>query len=378
MILSISLFATSKIVIPDIKAQQELDYIDSVYPIKLEYPSDWYYQEVHSQLGETDRIIEIANFFPSDDDFVIIRLLIDTIPGTNDLDSYVQDTISSYKGNLHDFELLESKVFDESYQITYTFLDEEQNIMKRTEYAFFNDNFVYYVELSSPIESYEFFSNNFKDMTSSISFDSPKTKNLLYHETTSDSNKLKKSIPDAIKQEYQGKTTKLGLNLKAYENPYFGIMNIKLPTNWLTSENQTTLKISPSEDKIEQNAQILLNSYYFDGRTMEDILTDFYNRNLGFITESRPITLNSKYESHLFTLTSYYQGTNIPFDKRLVIFIASPTTSENTYYYVIEYFSSAKTFEKYLSSAISIIKSITFGNPVENANIKGFIKSSPL
>ncbi len=189
---------------------------------------------------------------------------------------------------------------------------------------------------------------------------------------------FKKFIPDAIKQEYQGKTTKLGLNLKAYENPYFGIMNIKLPTNWLTSENQTTLKISPSEDKIEQNAQILLNSYYFDGRTMEDILTDFYNRNLGFITESRPITLNSKYESHLFTLTSYYQGTNIPFDKRLVIFIASPTTSENTYYYVIEYFSSAKTFEKYLSSAISIIKSITFGNPVEKANIKGFIKSSPL
>jgi len=375
----ISLLTILDTVILEIISQEEtIEYADTVYPVKLHYPSDWYVDELHTPLGETDRVIQIANFYPSNNDPVIIRLLIDNIPGTNDIDSYVQHTISSYTNNHYDFKLIDSDIVDQTYQMTYTFLDEHQNQIKNTEYAFYNNNFVYYVEFSSPIDQYNHYYDYFQNLLFSISFENNQTSNISTDSISIQQKPEQQKDIETSNLAYQGKTTKLGINLKAYENPYFGIMSLKLPSNWVTSENQTTLKISPSDDRIEERVEILLNSYYFDGRSMSDILTDFYNANLGYITESRPVTVNSKYDGHLFTLTSYYQGTNIPFDKRLVIFISPPNSSDNSYYYLIEYFSNAKTFEKYLSSAISIIKSVTFGSPVENEHIKRFIKSSPL
>lgn len=387
LIISLSLYLFSNPFFVYVQAQEGLnEFVDSFYPVKLQFPSDWSFEELHVPLGETDRVIQIANFFPPDNNYVYIKLFIDNHPVNGDLNYYVQDTISSYTKNLQDFQLQKSETFDKTYQITFTFLDDEQNVVQRAEYGFYNTDFVYYIELTSPIDQFDYYFENFQNIVSSISLDNFKTKSLPNTESTSESQTQDPSVPATINQnqQYQGKTTKLGVNLKSYENPYFGIMNLKLPVDWITSENKTTLKISPLDDKTAENAQIMLNSYYYDGRSLQDILKDYYNTNIGYITESRPVTINSKYNGHLFTLTSYYQGTNIPFDKRLVIFISPPpspiptTTSDNSYYYVIEYFSYAKTFEKYLSSAISIIKSIKFGNPVDSANIKGFIKSSPL
>jgi hypothetical protein len=144
------------------------------------------------------------------------------------------------------------------------------------------------------------------------------------------------------------------------------------PDGWSIIENETSIQISsPSKTKDVSTPSLYITIYLADNRTTEDVATDnfrYYSSNpdLFTIIEAKPIRLKGDQPAHLEVLSFEGMPPGTIYKALTVL------TVKNNLLYITEYVAQDEQYQKYLSTAVNMIKSLDLSSTSEvqdNENI---------
>ena len=125
-------------------------YQNSTYGITIKYPTAWSYNE-NGGIDDTD--VDIVTFFsPAQNNNATLDVHQDKLDNaSNDIGSYLRFTISSYKGELKNFNVIESDTNSSiagnaAYKLIYTYTNDDGTTMKDLETGtLIGNNKIYYL-----------------------------------------------------------------------------------------------------------------------------------------------------------------------------------------------------------------------------------------
>ncbi len=137
-----------------------LSYENSTFGLYAEYPSDW--ELLTPSYNNGDRTLQIVEFWSPDGtgDVAITRDIFDT---AETLQTYLAETIQSYRGSFSNFTLLFADPFQSTladnpaYRLVYTFNDDETGLpymAGETGTIIPGTDIAYFIKYSSPLVYY--------------------------------------------------------------------------------------------------------------------------------------------------------------------------------------------------------------------------------
>lgn len=353
-------------------------YVNSTWGFELEYPIDW---EVDTKDGAegSDRYTQLVTFYSpleNDDDVWRDYILIahDKIPSQTDLNSYLNEAVDLY-GSGEGFQLISSSMDGTlsglpAYELTFTERASEPAPpvdLKTIETAAIVGGEAYYIRYTAETNSYSDYLPVFNEVISSFKLTGAGVGNT---EETTTENTI--AGTEGIAKEYQGLSSPAGAGLLSYENQFFGIRKLVYPDGWSIIENETSIQISsPSKTKDVSTPSLYITIYLADNRTIEDVATDnfrYYSSNpdLFTIIEAKPIKLKGGQPAHLEVLAFEGMPAGTIY-KALTVLVV-----KNNLLYITEYIAEDEQYQKYLSTAVNMIKSLDLSSTSEaqdNENI---------
>ena len=349
-------------------------YVNSTWGFELEYPIDW---EVDTKDGAegSDRYTQLVTFYSpleNDDDVWRDYILIahDKIPSQTDLNSYLNEAVDLY-GSGEGFQLISSSMDGtlsglSAYELTFTERASEPAPsvdLKTTEIAAIVGGEAYYIRYTAETNSYSDYLPVFNEVISSFKLTGAGVGNT---EETISENTI--AGTEGIAKEYQGLSSPAGAGLLSYENQFFGIRKLVYPDGWSIIENETSIQISsPSKTKDVSTPSLYITIYLADNRTTEDVATDnfrYYSSNpdLFTIIEAKPIKLKGGQPAHLEVLAFEGMPPGTIY-KALTVLVV-----KNNLLYITEYIAEDEQYQKYLSTAVNMIKSLDLSSTSEVQN----------
>jgi len=139
---------------------ETLSYENSTFGVYAEYPSDW--EPLTPSYNNGDRTLPIVEFWSPDGtgDVAITRDIFDT---AETLQTYLAETIQSYRGSFSNFTLLFADPFQSTladnpaYRLVYTFNDDETGLpymAGETGTIIPGTDIAYFIKYSSPLVYY--------------------------------------------------------------------------------------------------------------------------------------------------------------------------------------------------------------------------------
>ncbi|HZD35902.1 MAG TPA: PsbP-related protein [Nitrososphaeraceae archaeon] len=225
-------------------AESFLPYNNSEYGIKINYPSDWSYQEVQAPSDAT--IIPILNMFPpiSDDPDAVsfLEIGLEELETPFSIDEYSRSIINGYRESRLNFDLVSSSTDDTlsglpAYEIVFTdsangtdrkimevgALDSDNN---RVYYLLFNTEESRYEQfvpaLESMIDSFQLSSISKDNIIARNISDNMQDGSTINATTTTTTQSSSPPSPDTIENN----------NVLLYENSSYGI-SVQYPATWI-------------------------------------------------------------------------------------------------------------------------------------------------
>lgn len=156
-------------------------YENSSYGISLSYPARW--NQFHPISNPVGRTTFITQFEPMDaDEIVLYAMARDTFSSNETLDTYLAETVQSYRGNTLNFALISTGISpnvatppllagNPAYSLLYTHTNPDSGTMLLTQEdgtIISETNLAYYVYYTADIASYNQFVDDVLSMADSL------------------------------------------------------------------------------------------------------------------------------------------------------------------------------------------------------------------
>jgi hypothetical protein len=140
--------------------EKSLVYENSTYGIRMVYPDGWKAVQGNNTAKDTSTIDVVSFSHPGIDNLGTVDVLVDKLDQKESLAQYVNDGVSSYRGDLDKFSVIESKTDNivfaglPGYRLIYTYNDKGDDL-KDIEIGTVVDDKAYYIQYDNTISDFD-------------------------------------------------------------------------------------------------------------------------------------------------------------------------------------------------------------------------------